>query len=90
LLDELPCRERFEQVDKLMGSLPNLSPTRLETLLEGCHNVKVRRLFFFADRHKHTWLKRLNKKRSISAWASACSCGAANSTGDIRSPFRRI
>lgn len=63
LLDELPGRESFEQVDKLMGSLPNLSPTRIENLLEDCHNVKVKRLFFFfADRHKHAWLKRLDKE----------------------------
>ncbi len=63
LLDELPKRESFEQVDKLMGSLPNLSPRRLEKLLADCHNVKVKRLFFFfADRHKHAWLKRLDKE----------------------------
>lgn len=62
LLDELPDRETFEQVDKLMSGLTNLSPRRLETLLRDCHNVKVKRLFFFfADRHKHAWLKHLNK-----------------------------
>jgi hypothetical protein len=63
LLDELPKRESFEQVDKLMANLPNLSPRRLQTLLDDCHNVKVKRLFFFfADRHKHAWLKRIDKK----------------------------
>jgi Transcriptional regulator, AbiEi antitoxin, Type IV TA system/Transcriptional regulator, AbiEi antitoxin N-terminal domain len=62
LLDELPDRESFHQVDKLMEGLTNLSPRRLQKLLADCRNVKVKRLFFyFADRHKHAWLKRLNK-----------------------------
>lgn len=62
LLDELPRHESFEQADKLMASLPNLSPRRLASLLRDCHSVKVKRLFFFfADRHRHAWLKRLNK-----------------------------
>lgn len=63
LLNELPDRESFHQVDKLIDGLANLSPRRLEKLLLDCRNVKVKRLFFFfADRHKHAWLKRINKK----------------------------
>jgi Transcriptional regulator, AbiEi antitoxin, Type IV TA system/Transcriptional regulator, AbiEi antitoxin N-terminal domain len=62
LLDELPNRESFDQVDKLMGGLTNLSPRRLQKLLADCRSVKVKRLFFFfADRHQHAWLKRLDK-----------------------------
>ncbi len=62
LIDELPTRESFHQVDKLMEGLTNLSPRRLQKLLADCRSVKVKRLFFFfADRHKHAWLKRLNK-----------------------------
>ena len=35
---------------------------RLQTLLVDCRNVKVKRLFFFfADRHQHAWLKRLDR-----------------------------
>jgi hypothetical protein len=46
-----------------MGGLATLSPRRLQKLLEDCHSVKVKRLFFyFADRHRHAWLKRLDKK----------------------------
>ena len=31
--------------------------------LKDCRNVKVKRLFlFFADRHPHAWLKRLDKQ----------------------------
>jgi hypothetical protein len=62
LLAELPEHESFEQVDKLVEGLANLSPRRLEQLLAACHNVKVKRLFFFfADRHNHAWLKRINR-----------------------------
>lgn len=64
LLDELPARESFEQVDALFGSLATLSPRRLQRLLEDCQSVKVKRLFFvFADRHRHRWLKQLNRER---------------------------
>jgi hypothetical protein len=63
LLDELPTRESFHQADMLMGGLATLSPRRLQKLLEDCRSVKVKRLFFyFADRHRHAWLKRLDKK----------------------------
>jgi hypothetical protein len=62
LLDELPGRESFHQVDKLFEGLPNLSPRRLQKLLADCRNVKVKRLFFFfADRHQHAWAKRIIK-----------------------------
>ncbi|SDD80317.1 transcriptional regulator with AbiEi antitoxin N-terminal domain [Bradyrhizobium brasilense] len=63
LLDELPNHETFEQVDALFGGLSNLRPTRLQKLLKDCASVKVKRLFlFFADRHRHPWLKRLKKE----------------------------
>lgn len=63
LLDELPAHETFHQVDKLMDGLASLSPHRLQNLLMSCRSVKVKRLFFFfADRHQHAWLKRLDKQ----------------------------
>lgn len=63
LLDELPRHESFHQADMLMQGLSNLSPRRLQTLLADCRSIKVKRLFFyFADRHQHAWLKRLDKK----------------------------
>ncbi|MEQ1931453.1 MAG: type IV toxin-antitoxin system AbiEi family antitoxin domain-containing protein [Parvularculaceae bacterium] len=64
LLDELPARESFHQVDALMEGLSDLSPRRLQTLLESCTSVKVKRLFlFFADRHRHAWRVRLDVSR---------------------------
>lgn len=64
LLNELPDRESFQQVDTLMEGLSDLSPRRLQTLLEACASVKVKRLFlFFADRHRHAWRPRLDVSR---------------------------
>lgn len=62
LLDELPQRESFYQVDKLMEGLVNLRPRRIQQLLTDCRSVKVKRLFFFyADRHQHRWLNRIDR-----------------------------
>jgi hypothetical protein len=62
LLDELPARETFDHADKLFAGLTNLRPDRLKKLLADCKNVKVKRLFFFfSDRHKHAWARRLDK-----------------------------
>lgn len=62
LLDELPDRESFHVVDKLTEGLVSLSPRRLQKLLIDCRSVKVKRLFFFfADRHKHAWLKHIER-----------------------------
>jgi len=62
LLDELPQHESFDQVDVLMESLSDLAPRRLQKLLVRCRSVKVKRLFFFfADRHRHAWLKHIDR-----------------------------
>jgi hypothetical protein len=64
LLDELPDRESFHQADALMEGMTDLSPRRLQSLLEECSSVKVKRLFFFfADRHRHIWRTKLDKAR---------------------------
>lgn len=44
-----------------MKGMTTLSPRRLQQLLADCHSVKVKRLFlFYADRHPHAWVKRLD------------------------------
>ncbi len=64
LLDELPNRESFHQVDKIVEGLTNISPRKMEKLLLDSHNIKVKRLFFFfADRHRHAWLRRINRSK---------------------------
>lgn len=61
-LDRLPNDESFHHADKIMEGLPSLSPRRLQKLLQDCESVKVKRLFFFfADRHRHSWLRHLDK-----------------------------
>jgi hypothetical protein len=63
LLDEVPERETFHQADMLMEGLRNLSPRRLQKLLVDCRSVKVKRLFlWFAERHSHAWLPKLDRK----------------------------
>jgi|SRR5882724_6803395 len=62
LLNELPGHESFHQVDKLVEGLRTLSPRKLQKLLADCRSIKVKRLFFwFAERHRHTWLKQLDR-----------------------------
>lgn len=64
LLDEVPKRETFHQADVLMEGLRNLSPRRLQMLLGDCRSVKAKRLFFwFAERHNHAWLKKLDHSK---------------------------
>jgi hypothetical protein len=62
VLDEVPEHETFHQADVLMEGLRNLSPRRLHSLLSVCKSVKVKRLFFwFAERHNHTWLQKIDR-----------------------------
>lgn len=62
MLDELPRHESFHQADMIMQGAANFSPRRLQRLLADCRSIKVKRLFFFfADRHRHAWLKHLDK-----------------------------
>lgn len=64
LLDELPQYESFHTADMIMEGLINLSPRRMQSLLEAATSIKVKRLFFiFAERHMHAWLKHLDIKK---------------------------
>lgn len=61
ILMDVPEKISFEHADQLMQGLGTLSPRKLNKLLEVCNNVKVRRLFlWFAERHQHAWLKKLD------------------------------
>ena len=64
VLLDVPEKISFEHADQLMQGLVNLTPFKINMLLENCHNVKVRRLFlWFAERHNHAWLKKVNVER---------------------------
>ncbi len=63
LLDELPQKETFHMADVIMEGLVNLSPRRIQSLLENCNSVKVKRLFlFFAERHQHKWFAHIKRE----------------------------
>lgn len=63
LLDELPGHDTFHMADVIMEGLTNLSPRRMQSLLENTRNIKVKRLFFFfAERHGYQWLNRINRE----------------------------
>jgi len=60
VLAEVPQAISFEHADALMQGLHNLSPRKLDALLQACCSVKVKRLFLWlANRHEHAWLKHL-------------------------------
>lgn len=62
MLSLIPQQESFDLADKLMEGMTALRPRMLQKLLADCKSVKVKRLFFFfADRHNHAWLKRLDR-----------------------------
>lgn len=64
MIDELPRHETFHNVDMTMEGLVDLSPRRMQELLEKTKSVKVKRLFFFfADRHQHRWLKHIAREK---------------------------
>lgn len=64
LLNELPKRETFHNVDMIAESLGTLSPRRMQKLLEDCKSVKVKRLFFwFIERHNHRWLNQIDRTK---------------------------
>jgi hypothetical protein len=61
VLTDVPNKISFEHADQLMQGLTALSPRKLQELLEVCTNVKAKRLFFwFAERHNHIWLRKLD------------------------------
>ncbi len=61
LLKDVPARVSFEHAEQLMEGLADLSPRRLDALLQRTRSVKVKRLFFWlAERQGHPWLKRLD------------------------------
>lgn len=63
LLEQLPHEETFHMADVIMEGLINISPRRMQALLEQTKSIKVKRLFFFfADRHQHQWLPRIARQ----------------------------
>ncbi len=63
LLGDLHDEAGFSFADKYFESASVLRPKLLNLLLQSCRNVKTKRLFlWYADRHKHQWLKKIVKE----------------------------
>jgi hypothetical protein len=57
----VPAEETFEEAGLLMEGLTTLRPRLVQSLLEQCHSVKVKRLFMFlAEACNHAWIKKLD------------------------------
>ncbi len=59
-----PQKQELMECFELMEGLNNLVPKQVQTLLENCRSVKVKRLFLYmAEKVGHSWFKHLNLKR---------------------------
>lgn len=57
----VPMEESFEEAGLLMEGLTTLRPRLVQSLLEQCRSVKVKRLFMFlAETCNHAWVKKLD------------------------------
>lgn len=60
----VPKVHSFEEANLLMESLTTLRGDLLQTLLEKCTSVKVKRMFLFlAERHRHSWFEDLEQTK---------------------------
>lgn len=56
----VPAQESFEEAGLLMEGLATLRPRLVQTLLEQCRSVRVKRLFMYlTERSNHAWVKKL-------------------------------
>ena len=61
VLHLVPAEESFEEAALLMEGLTTLRPRLVQSLLEQCRSVKVKRLFMvLAESHNHAWVKKLD------------------------------
>ncbi|MEJ2653187.1 MAG: type IV toxin-antitoxin system AbiEi family antitoxin domain-containing protein [Gammaproteobacteria bacterium] len=57
----VPAEESFEEAALLMEALATLRPRLVQSLLQQCRSVKVKRLFMFlAEACNHAWVKKLD------------------------------
>lgn len=59
-----PQSQSLEEAKLIMGSLINLRPQVVQSLLEDCSSIKVKRLFMLmAEGLNMPWVKRLNLEK---------------------------
>jgi len=57
----VPNKQSFEEAFKLVETLSQLRPNLVQSLLEKCKSIKVKRLFLYlADKFQHPWLSKVN------------------------------
>jgi len=64
VLHHVPTVQSFSEAQLLMEGLSTLRPKLVQTLLEACRSVKVKRLFLYlAETANHPWFKQLDLKK---------------------------
>lgn len=57
----VPNKQSFEEAFKLIETLSQLRPNLVQSLLEKCKSIKVKRLFLYlADKFQHPWLPKVD------------------------------
>ncbi len=60
LLYHVPCRQGFDEAMRLMENLATLRPQVVQSLLQDCRSVKIKRLFLYmAEKAGHPWFGKL-------------------------------
>lgn len=63
-LDELPKKYSYREALEILENLPSMRSGVLQTLLENCTSLKVKRLFLhFAEKVNHPWYKKIDLKK---------------------------
>lgn len=64
VLDAIPKSISFDHAAELFQGLVNLSPRKVQSLLQNSHSIKANRLFLFlADFYQMPWRERLDKSK---------------------------
>jgi len=73
---DVPMRESFDELDQIMSGLTTLRPRIVQELLEKCGSVKAKRLFmYFAEKHSHAWVNRVECKKIDFGSGNRSLCG---------------
>ena len=60
----IPGEQTFDEAGKLIEGLTTLRPNLVQSLLEDCNSVKVKRLFLFmVEKSEHSWLNELELEK---------------------------
>jgi len=64
MLNLIPKGQSFDEAMKIMEGLTTLRPKYVQTLLEECNSIKVKRLFLYiAEKNNHSWFNELHLDR---------------------------